>query len=162
MHDISAILADTKKYGFVLVSDSIRTDRGETDLGTGPILTVVDVAVFDREFPGRIAASLDGSSFRVISQRVDRDLLQKTRIPEPERMAVLGPKVLNAILGIRSRTATVVVVTEKVYAMPDGSTTKDEAEFRMAWGIDSAPQESTRKGPGDSDATKVLGTKLNP
>lgn len=134
MLDQSAILADTAAYGFVFVMDEIRTDKGDTSLGNGPILTVTNPALFESHFPGRIAAMLDGSSARVISQRVDRAVLVNTRLPEDTRLAVLGPKVLNAILGVKTRGAP-VLITEKVFELPDGSTTKDKAEFMAAWGI---------------------------
>lgn len=135
MQDISAILADTAAHGFTFVMSPVSTDHGDTLLGNAPVLVIQDVMKFEASFPGRIGAMLNGSSPRVISQRVTRDLLEKTHIPEGERMKALSPKVLAAILGVRSRTQTVVTVTEKVFELPDGTTTKDIAEFKAAWGI---------------------------
>jgi hypothetical protein len=135
MHDITAMMADPEAFGFKLVMGPIATDHGTTGLGNAPILKLTDVTVFEREFPGRILAAMNGSSFTVISQRVDREFLRETRIPEGERMATLGPKVINAVLGVRSRGTTTVIVTERVYGLPDGTETKDLTVFKAAWGI---------------------------
>lgn len=132
MHDISAILANTSEYGFVFKYEDVNTDEGETNLGKAPVLVITDVGKFESHFPGRITGMLDGSSARVISQRVTRDALKKTRIPESSRNS-LEPKVLNAILGVKTRGPTIVEV--QVYALPDGKTTTDQAAFRAAWGL---------------------------
>jgi hypothetical protein len=102
MSTIAEILVNPLAYGFEFVSDVVRTDNGRDVLGNGPILTVRDVLQFEASFPGKIAASLDGSSFRVISQRVIRDMLKKNRRAEWSEMC---SAVLSAILGIRQRTA---------------------------------------------------------
>lgn len=135
MHDITAMMTSPETFGFQLVMGPIATDHGKTLLGNGPVLKLTDVVLFEREFPGRILAAMNGSSFTVISQRVCREFLCDTRIPEGERMKTLGPKVINAVLGVRSRGTTTVIVTEKVYALPDGTETKDLDEFKSAWGI---------------------------
>lgn len=133
MDNISAILAQPANYGFMFQYEPVATDEGETDLGKAPKLVVTDVALFEKSFPGRILAMLDGSSAAVISQRVTRASLKANRLPESERKA-LEPKVLNAILGVKSRAP--VIVEKKVYALPDGSTTDDLAAFKQAWGIE--------------------------
>lgn len=135
MHDITAMLAAPETFGFKLVMGPVATGFGKVRLGTGPILKLTDVTLFEANFPGRILAAMNGSSFTVISQRVCREFLVETRIPEGERMKTLGPKVINAVMGVRSRGTTTVIVTEKVYALPDGTETKDLDEFKAAWGI---------------------------
>lgn len=131
----SAILAKPSDYGFQFVYEDVFTDNGDTNLGSAPVLVITDPIKFEQQFPGRITGMLDGSSARVISQRVTRDTLKKTRLPSDQRKT-LEPKVLNAILGVKTRAATIVEV--KVYAMKDGSTTTNEAEFRSSWGLPSA------------------------
>lgn len=135
MESTSAILANPSAYGFVFQYENVSTDKGETDLGPAPVLVITDPIKFETNFPGRITAMLDGSSARVISQRVTRDALTKVRIPEADRKS-LEPKVLNAILGVKSRGPVIVEV--RTYVLPDGSTTKDEAQFRSAWGLPNA------------------------
>lgn len=139
MNDVSATLArplmEPEKYGFHFVYEDVNTDKGETNLGKAPVLVITDVVKFEQNFPGRITAMLDGSSARVISQRVTRDALTKTRIPEADRKS-LEPKVFNAIMGVKSRAP--IVVEKKVFGLPDGSTTTDEAAFRAAWGLPAA------------------------
>lgn len=133
MDNISAMLAKPSDYGFSFVYEDVFTDEGETNLGKAPVLVITNPVVFDKHMPGRIVAMLDGSSARVISQRVTRDTLKKTRLPEAERKA-LEPKVFAAIMGVKSRAP--IVVEKKVYVLPDGSTTEDLAAFKSAWKID--------------------------
>ena len=153
MDNTSAILAKPQDYGFNFVYETVSTDKGETDLGNAPVLVITDAPKFEANFPGRILAMLDGSSARVISQRVTRAALTATRIPEGERKS-LEPKVLNAILGVKSRAP--VVIEKQVYILPDGTATPALDVFAAAWGI----KTDIRKGPGQSDAAKVLGTEL--
>ena len=97
-------------------------------------MVVTDVPKFESAFPGVIDRLLKHpSSPRVQCQAIGRRILAKERIPESQRLEVLGPKMLNAILGVRTRSAT--VVTREVYALPDGTTTSDLSEFKDAWGI---------------------------
>lgn len=145
MHDISAILADTTAHGFTFAVEEVSEGEGndKRPLGQGPILVVTNAELFESEFPGRIVAMLDGSSARVIGQRVVRDAWKayhrpkqgEARPPKPE-VESLKARVLNAILGVKTRAAT--VIERKVYALPDGGTTADEAAFRSAWGLPEA------------------------
>lgn len=142
MHDITAILADTQAYGFTFVVEDVSEGEGNDRqvIGAGPILVITKPLTFEQHFPGRIQAMLDGSSARVIGQRVVRDAWKAYRKPKqgearPDKPTTeaLKPRVLNAILGVKARTP--VVVERKVYALPDGSTTQDRAAFLAAWGL---------------------------
>lgn len=141
MEDSNAILKDTKAYGFEFAEESVSEKQGNTsiEVGKGPILIITNPGLFDQKFPGRIVAMLNGSSPRVISQRVVRDAWTQYRSEKAEKrgpkpdMESLKPRVLNAILGVKSRGP--VVVERKVYVLPDQSTTDNEAEFRKAWGL---------------------------
>lgn len=141
MDNLSAILQDSDAYGFQFVVEDVREKDENTSIviGQGPILVITKPTLFEEKFPGRIAAMLDGSSARVISQRVVRDGWKQYRKAKPDERGdkpttdSLKPRVLNAILGVKARTP--VVIERKVFALPDGSTTQDEAEFRQAWGL---------------------------
>lgn len=123
MYAIAEILKNVSEYGFDFVSETVRTDNGKDILGNGPILVVRDVLKFDSAFPGIIRASLDGSSIRVISQRVVRNALKKNRRATDSELRVA---VLSAVLGISTRTSL-------VYVLPDGSTTTDKDAALEAW-----------------------------
>ena len=132
-HDVSEIVANPQQYGFAWVEDEVSKGTGPdaVSLGTGPVLVVADPVVFEQHFPGRIVAMLDGSSARVISQRVVRNAREKDRTC---KSAELKPRVLQAILGVRAKAAP-VVVEKKVYVLPDDTTTTDVAAFKAAWGL---------------------------
>lgn len=133
MNDVSAIVANPQQYGFTFSEEEVSKGTGPDamSLGTGPVLIITDPVAFEQHFPGRIVAMLDGSSARVISQRVIRNCREKDRTcKSPE----LKPKVLNAILGVRAK-ASPVVIEKKVYVLPDDTTTTDLAEFKSAWGL---------------------------
>ena len=132
-HDVSEIVANPQQYGFTWSEEEVSKGTGpdSVSLGTGPVLIVTDPVAFEQHFPGRIVAMLDGSSARVISQRVVRNAREKDRTcKSPE----LKPRVLQAILGVRAKAAP-VVVEKKVYVLPDDTTTTDVAEFKAAWGL---------------------------
>lgn len=138
-NDATAILADTQAYGFRFAEEDVSKGRGNDKrvIGSGPILIITDPVTFEEHFPGRIAAMLDGSSARVVSQRVVRDTwdswlatMPDERGPKPESEG-LKVKVLSAVLGVKARTPSVVEV--KVYMLPDGTETKDQQEALDAW-----------------------------
>lgn len=142
MYDLSAILADTTAYGFTFAVEEVSEGEGNDRqvIGEGPLLVITKPLTFEDKFPGRIVAMLDGSSARVIGQRVVRDAWKAYRKPKegearpPKPTAdALKPRVLNAILGVKGRVAATIEV--RVYALPDGSTTKDLEQFRQAWGL---------------------------
>lgn len=130
-YDIANIVANPQQYGFEWVEDEVSTGTGpdKVSLGTAPVLVIVDPVAFEQHFPGRIVGMLDGSSARVISQRVTRNAKEKDR---SLKSADLKPRVLNAILGVRAKA---VATVQKVYVLPDDTTTTDVAVFKAAWGI---------------------------
>lgn len=135
MDDIKQIVANPSHYGFAWAEAPISTggrgDKG-TPLGTVPTVKVTDLRKFDSAFPGVVTGALDGQGFRIVAQRVGRDAREKDARISNEN---LKGAVLSAVLGIRSKAALVVEVEVKVYPMPDGSTTKDLAAFKAAYGI---------------------------
>lgn len=123
MSDNSEILANPSDFGFEWSLEHVSTDgQGDkgTDLGEVPILVVTNVARFETAFPGRIMASLDGSSIRVISQRVVRSKREKNRSISAED---LKPLVLDAVLGIRAKA--VRVDTLAAFAASQGLTVEE-------------------------------------
>jgi len=137
MPEMKDVLANPLNYGFEFVADEVKTDgQGDkgTSLGDGPILTVRNVGQFSNAFPGRIEGMLDGSSARVISQRVIRNARKHNSRISYE---ALKPLALAAVLGVRApRVSTVEVKVEvQVFPMPDGTTTRNRAEFLEAYGL---------------------------
>jgi len=122
-------MSNEASQGYEWVDWEARTDGGDVVLGTAKILRVNDVPKFERAFPGVIQAALDGQSIRVTGQRVVRDALIKDHGAYRE---VLKAKVLSTITKMRPAVVT------KVYALPDGTTTTSEAEFRTAWNLPAA------------------------
>lgn len=87
------------------------------------IAVMTDVALFDATFPGYILASSNGTSLRVMCQRVGRKFDGKDI--EANRKAVL-----DAIRGTRAKSGTTVR-----RPLPDGTfyTGSDEVEFRRQY-----------------------------
>jgi len=135
MPEMKDVLANPLNYGFEFVADEVKTDgQGDkgTSLGDGPILTVRNVDLFSKAFPGRIEGMLDGSSARVISQRVIRNARKHNSRISYE---ALMPLVLAAVLGVRAPRVSTVEVEVSVFPMPDGTTTRNRAEFLEAYGL---------------------------
>jgi hypothetical protein len=99
------------------------------------ILRVVDLEKFSTEFGANAAlAGLNGTSFRVLSQDVNR------RHAAAEKHDVIQTAILNRLRGLRNAAVTVTRVVEKIvekriYTLPDGSTFDgtDEVEYQQAW-----------------------------
>jgi hypothetical protein len=128
-HDITAILADPKAYGFEFVTENVRS--GDMTFQGVPLLRVSDLAKFDAAFPGVALNALDGSSIRVSSQRVVREArLRNATIKTPE----MQQKLVQWLLGIRTPT------TRMVFAGPNGQAFSTEAEAKQAW-LDWASQQ---------------------
>lgn len=144
MTDTNDVLMNTDQHGFVFKVEAVSDGRGndKQEIGSGPILVITDPITFEGHFPGRIAAMLDGTSARVISQRVVRDAWKSYRkAMQDERGAKpsedeLKPRVLRAVLGVRQRTTATRTVEVQVYVLQDGSTTQDKDKFLDNWGIE--------------------------
>jgi hypothetical protein len=102
MSTIAEILADVSAFGFSWSLEPVRTDNGRDVLGMAPIMVVTEITKFALGFPGKIEACLDGSSVRVISQRITRDMLKKNRRVS---VAEMQQAVVSGILGIRTRAS---------------------------------------------------------
>jgi len=102
MSDITAILADTTAHGFAFVTEDVAEGVGpdKRTLGKGPVLVITDPTLFERSFPGRITAMLDGSSARVIGQGAIRRALKKDHKASDAEMR---PLVLSSILAVKAR-----------------------------------------------------------
>src|SRR5215203_2234699 len=74
---------------------------------TVPYMFVNDVKIFDAAHPGVLLGCVNGTSIKVISQNTARRILQKnSRVTDD----VLKAAIFNAVMGVRTRTATVVTV----------------------------------------------------
>lgn len=135
MPEISEVLKNPTAYGFrwsdVEIATGGQGDKG-TSLGTVPCPYITDDTAFAHNFPGILLRYLNGSSsIRVKVQGVGRTArLKDSRITNE----ALKPVILAAVLGSRTRAQLVVEV--HVYPLPDGTTTKDLAEFKAAYGIE--------------------------
>ena len=71
MPDITAILAKPEEYGFTFLTETVKRDKRTS--GPVPLIKVINVPLFEKNFPGVILETEDGQSIRVNSQRVVRD-----------------------------------------------------------------------------------------
>lgn len=133
-------------YGIAWLEEEVakRTD-GNTKViinGAAQIPQVIDVQkALDHFGNEAIAGALNGTSWRVAAQDVNRRML-----PGKPSVDVLRQAVYNRLLGIRN-AASVVTKTVKVYTLPNGTsyTGSDLLEYQQAFiaamvdlGIDSA------------------------
>ena len=154
-HNYPAMIADPNTHGFEWLSEEVRKDldgdRQYVKVGNAvPILKVIDIALFEASFPGVVLASLDGTSIRVTCQGVTRRMVLLTRAATTLDMQ---EAVLKSLHGVRTGSTR---TTETFIVFDD-----DDNEHRFPTREDArAFRHDLRKGPGDSDAAKVLGTKV--
>jgi formiminotetrahydrofolate cyclodeaminase len=99
------------------------------------ILRVVDLEKFSTEFGANAAlAGLNGTSFRVMSQDVNR------RHAANEKFEIVQTAIINRLRGLRNAAVATVrtvekIVEKRVYALPDGTTYDgtNEVEYQQAW-----------------------------
>jgi hypothetical protein len=71
MTDITAILAKPEEFGFTFLTETVKRDRVSS--GPVPLIKVIDLLKFEKNFPGVLLETEDGQSIRVNGQRVVRD-----------------------------------------------------------------------------------------
>jgi hypothetical protein len=77
----------------------------KVSLGDAPFTKVVDVALFEKQFPGVILAALNGTSIKVFCQGVTRRMKLRDRAVSEAEMQ---KAVLDALRGVRSRGGSTV------------------------------------------------------
>lgn len=132
MPSLQDICAKPAEYGFEFLMGEVSTEKGTVSLGMAPIVHILDVLKFNAAFPGVIPSLLDGSSARVLSQAATRAALEKNHSVKLVDLKVLA---LGRVLGVKVKTVQVVEKEVPVFPLPDGTTTKDRAEFLAAYNL---------------------------
>lgn len=113
---IPAMLENPEAYGFTFLTETVKKDGRSS--GPVPLIKIVDVPLFEENFPGVILKTEDGSSIRVHSQGVSRD----GWFGGDKDVKSLKTRLLRWLLGIEQVQAKFVAADGKAYA------TQEEAQ----------------------------------
>jgi len=124
MPEKNAILAKPEDFGFEFLTETVHK------YGKGfvvPLLRVTNIPKFEEAFPGVIRKALDGSSIRVIGQRIVRDASADRGVKDTGQLQTL---LVNYLLGIEEAPARYVAADGKAYA-----TQEEAAKASVEWAL---------------------------